>query len=91
MNKYTFEMGGKTYCRISKAAARKMYERGGGFLACPCNLRPGWPWHPEIHIYSEMVFTHGSTFDEIINYAEAMNCINNETGLYFAYYAEEDI
>lgn len=91
MNKYTFEMGGKTYCRINKATARKMYERGESLLACPCNLRPGRPWHPEVHIYGGMVSVYRSTFDEIVNYAEAMNCVNNETGRYFAYYVEEDI
>lgn len=91
MNKYTFEMGGKTYCRISKATARKMYERGGGFLACPCKLRPGWPWHPEVYICREMAFPYAGTFDKTIAYVTGMNCINSETGRYLAYYAEEDI
>lgn len=91
MNKYTFKMGGKTYYRISKAAARKIYERGEGFLACPCNLRPGAPWHPEVYICREMAFPYASTFDKTIAYVAGMNCLNNETGHYLAYYVAQDM
>lgn len=91
MNKYTFEMGGKTYCRISKAAARGYYDAGVAIFVCPCKLRPGAPWHPEVYICREMVFPYASTFDKTIAYVAGMNCINSETGRYLAYYAKEDI
>lgn len=67
MNKYAFEKDGKTYCRISKAAARGYYGAGTEILVCPCNLRPGAPWHPEVYICREMAFPYASTFDKTIN------------------------
>lgn len=91
MNKYTFEMGGKTYCRISKAAARGYYEAGVEIYACPCKLCPGGPWHPEVYVCREMAFPYASTFDKTIAYVAGMNCLNNETGHYLAYYVAQDM
>ena len=91
MNKYTFEKDGKIYYRISKAAARGYYETGVEIYACPCKLRPGGPWHPEVYICRKMASPYASTFDKTIAYVTEMNCINSETGRYLAYYAKEDI
>lgn len=91
MNKYTFEMDGKTYCRISKQTARGYYGAGVEILACPCNLRPGAIWHPEIYICREMAFPYASTFDKTIAYVTGMNCLNNETGHYLAYYVAQNM
>lgn len=91
MNKYTFEMDGKTYCRISKQTARGYYDAGVKILACPCNLRPGAIWHPEIYICREMAFPYASTFDKTIAYVTGMNCLNNETGRYLAYYVAQNM
>ena len=91
MNKYTFEKDGKTYCRISKQTARGYYDAGVEILACPCNLRPGAIWHPEIYICREMAFPYASTFDKVIDYVTGMNCLNNETGRYLAYYVAQNM
>ena len=91
MNKYTFEKDGKTYCRISKQTARGYYDAGVEILACPCNLRPGAIWHPEIYICREMAFPYASTFDKTIAYVTGMNCLNNETGHYLAYYVAQNM
>ena len=91
MNKYTFEKDGKTYCRISKQTARGYYDAGVEILACPCNLRPGAIWHPEIYICREMAFPYASTFDKTIAYITGMNCLNNETGHYLAYYVAQNM
>lgn len=91
MNKYSFELNGKTYCRVSKRSARKLFEAGAELYACPCNLRPGKPWHPEAYICREMAFPYVGTFDSVVNYIAGVNCINGETGRYLAYYAKEDM
>lgn len=91
MNKYTFEKDGKTYCRIGKAVARGCYEAGVEIYACPCNMRPGAPWYPEVYICREMAFPYANTFDKTIAYVTGMNCINSKTERYLAYYAKEDI
>lgn len=91
MNKYTFEKDGKTYCRISKAAAREYYETGVEIYACPCKLRPGGPWHPEVYICREMAFPYAGTFDKVTAYVAGINCINSETGRYLAYYVAQDM
>lgn len=86
MNKYTFEMGGKLYHRISKAQAKKQYLAGKYIIACPVNLRPDSFWKP-FAVLSDAV----SSFENAVNSCTYYNCINNETGHYLAYYAEEDI
>lgn len=91
MNKYAFEKDGKTYCRISKAAARGYYDAGVEILACPCNLRPGAPWHPEVYICREMAFPYASTFDKTIAYVAGMNCLNSEIGRYLSYYVAQNM
>ena len=91
MNKYTFEKDGKTYCRISKAAARGYYEAGAEIYTCPCKLRPGGPWHPEVYICREMAFPYAGTFDKVTAYVAGINCINSETGRYLAYYVAQDM
>lgn len=86
MNKYTFEMGGKLYHRISKAQAKKQYLAGNYIIACPVNLRPDSPWKP-------FAVLGGSdrSFENTANSCTYYNCIDSETGRYLAYYAEEDI
>lgn len=91
MNKYTFEKDGKTYCRIGKQAARGYYDAGAEILTCPCNLRPGSPWYPEVYICREMAFPYASTFDKTVAYVTGMNCLNNETGRYLAYYVAQNM
>lgn len=85
MNKYTFEMGGKLYHRISKAQAKKQYLAGNYIIACPVNLRPDSAWQPFTVLDD---FTRN--FENVVNSCTYYNCINSETGRYLAYYAKED-
>lgn len=86
MNKYTFEMGGELYHRISKAQAKKQYLAGNYIIACPVKLRPDSMWKPYMVLTD---FVDG--FEKAVNSCTYYNCINSETGRYLAYYAKEDI
>ena len=48
MNRYTWTENGFTFKRINKAQARRAYNNGLRVVVCPVNLRPGYPFHPEI-------------------------------------------
>lgn len=83
MRKYTFTEKGFTFERINKKFARIAYMNGLTIVVCPCNLRPGYPWYPEISISKKH---GGETFENVINAFECHNCINSETGHYSAFY-----
>lgn len=54
MNRYT--VNGLE--RVSKAQARRLFSANTTpIFACPCKLRPGGPWSPEI------MFPHGHGAD----------------------------
>jgi len=84
MNRYIIHNYDKNvvYERITKGAARKLFNSGGKIYICACNLRPGWPWYPEIWIDSSV----DSDFEKVVNAFTFYNCINNETGKYPSYY-----
>ena len=75
----------KNYSRISKAAARKLYQRGEEIYMLPCKLNPeGMYFNPMgLQIDEE----NGSAFDSVVNAAEYYNC-NYECGYYMAFYRE---
>lgn len=50
MRQYTFTENGFTFERVDKRQARKAYNNGLRVVVCPVNLRPGYPWHPEISV-----------------------------------------
>ena len=72
--------------RISKATARKLYNQGIPVYACPCKLRPGGPWSPEVMFPTDA----GRTFDQLVNAATFYNC-TPETGKYLAFYVAEGV
>lgn len=72
--------------RISKATARKLYNQGIPVYACPCKLRPGRPWSPEVMFPTDT----GRTFDQLVNAATFYNC-TPETGKYLAFYVAEGV
>ena len=84
MNRYIISDDVKKtrYERITKAAARKLFNNGGKIYICACNLRPGWPWYPEIWIDNSV----DPDFEKHVNAFTFYNCINNETGKYASYY-----
>jgi hypothetical protein len=91
MNKYQF---GKLV-RITKHAARRQWGKRNMVL-CPCNLRPGGPWHPELNVDAKRIaealastYEHerkSASFDAYVRNFEWYNCNNKETGLYTSFY-----
>lgn len=90
MKKYAFTRGGKTYCRVNKMTARKLYEQGVYLYTCPCNMRPENCYYRE-RICCKQLYPYGNTFDEIVAVVTGYNCFCKETGRYLAYYVEEGI
>lgn len=96
MNRYKFtSRHGQTFTRVSKAVAKKAYINGFVIALCPCKLRAGSPWNPELIIDRE---TRGcmtddtsaeNYFEKLLNAFEYYN-LNNETGKYTAFFIESD-
>lgn len=79
MNKYET----KTLKRISKRAARRVYDNGGELTIIACKLSPE-------NIYYNFGITtnktmYGATFEQLVNAYEFYNC-NYEYGYYAAFY-----
>lgn len=93
MRKYSYTENGFTFERIDRATARRAYINGLSVVACPVNLRPGEPYHPEtvLNRKNREQFTADeigvkNDFNNLINSFEYYNCINSETGRYTAFY-----
>lgn len=82
MRAYTWTENGFTFKRINKTQARRAYNNGLRVVVCPVNLRPGYPWHPEIIVSGKS----GTTFNEMLNAFIYYNIRDNETGKYPAFY-----
>lgn len=83
MNRYTIN----GLERVTKARARHLFAANiTPIFACPCKLRPGGPWSPEIMLPTDT----GRTFDQLANAATFYNC-TPETGRYLAYYVAEGV
>lgn len=73
--------------RISKAQARRIFTADATpVYACPCKLRPGDPWRPEVMLPTDT----GSTFDQLAAAATYYNC-NPAAGRYLAFYVAEGV
>lgn len=82
MKKYTYTDNGFTFERITKKKAKAAYDNGLYVILCPCNLRPGGVWHPEVRI----IKTDDRTFASVVNEFEYYSAINDETGRKAAFY-----
>lgn len=82
MRAYTWTENGFTFKRINKTQAQRAYNNGLRVVVCPVNLRPGYPWHPEISVSGKS----GATFEEMLNAFIYYNIQGNETGKYAAFY-----
>lgn len=76
----------RIYTRISKSAARHAYYENKNLVFCPVNLRPGWPYYPEIDLNLEKC--DGRIFEQTLNSFEFYNC-TAESGKYTAFYIVE--
>jgi hypothetical protein len=80
----------KEYRRVQKRVARKIYESGGIVYLCPCKLRPGEPWHPEVSVtLSDGTRYAPIAFDNAVDQFEFYNC-KGGAGSYAAYYVKGD-
>ena len=85
MNAYTFtDDNGINWRRITKTAARKVFESGERLVLCASNLRPFGPWHPEIEVTD--IRDHWSDFNTLVNEFEYYNCSHPGEGRYASFY-----
>lgn len=97
MNNYSFNHEGKTYNRVSKAAARKAYLKGLDIIIAACNIRPFnamYIGYAELNRKNREQFVTDDTgatndFTSQVNSFEYYNCNNSETGKYAAFYVQE--
>lgn len=85
MKQMEFEVNGKQYHRVSKPMARKAYRDGKAVMVCPCKLRPGTPWHPEVTVDTVI---DGNDFNKVVLWFETYNC-NAVAGWYASFYVTE--
>lgn len=71
------------YIRISKVAARKMYEQGQTFFMTPARFHPESPWGL---LYEVSDFS--KPFERLLNAFCYYNC-SNEAGRYPAFYIQK--
>ena len=72
--------------RISKAAAKKLYNNGEVFIIAPCKAALNTPWHIESEIDGKLCLSQGWSFEQFINNYIYYNCKNNQLGKYPAFY-----
>ena len=87
MNAYTFKKYGKTWRRVTKKAAERLYNDGQYIIIAACNLRPDICGMIEHKATPEAEYN--DRFNSIVAAFTWYNCINAETGRYLAFYAAE--
>lgn len=81
MNEYR----GNKFERISKTAAKKLYESGTEVYAAPCKMNPESIWFSPFGFQKDE--ENGAAFDNVVNAATYYQC-NYECGYYLAFYKE---
>lgn len=86
---------GELLVQISKRKARKLWGKADMSL-CPSNLRPGFPWRPNMDVFASEIsaklaseWEHerkAAAFDSYVASFEWYNCASSETGLYTTFY-----
>lgn len=92
MREYSFDLnpdgnGNESFDRVNAIKAKNAYENGELVVACPVNMRPGEPWHPELYLKKDK--EHPESFENVVNAVMYYNC-NNETGKYLAFYLSRE-
>lgn len=96
MTRYTFNIAGQRYTRISKNEARKRFNADQTFRICPVKMMPGGPFCMDMlvdpaHIKQERSLTPTyptleSLFDATVVEFCYYNANCHETGTYAAFY-----
>lgn len=81
MNEYR----GNRFERISKAAAKKLYEAGTEVYAAPCKMNPESVWFSPFGFQIDE--ENGADFQNVVNACTYYQC-SYETGRYLAFYKE---
>ena len=89
VRKMVFEDSGRSYVRVSKARARKLYDMGAEIVLCPSNLRPLGMWHPECRVQKADILVD-EDFDGVVRAFEFYNCSNAETGRNTNFFVEAE-
>ena len=74
MDNYTVD----GYKRISKAAARKLFDQGKTFYIQSCNMMPVNPWQSAMEIAPERYYEDNIPFDSMVNNYENYNTISDQ-------------
>ena len=82
MRAYSYTENGFTFERVNRKRARAAYNNGLRVILCPVNLRPGYPFYPEISISGKAPATFETQENAFIYY----NCTTAQAGKYPAYY-----
>lgn len=94
MIKRFYILDGVKYARVNRTKARNLFISGYPVLFCPCNLRPGRPWYPEIEFTLTQLDTsfeeRKNNFNKTLYNFMYYNC-NWESGLYVSFYASLEI
>lgn len=88
MNKITALDGNVRHNRVSKAAARKMWDAGRPVVFCPVKLYPFGGFRPSCMLQKS---DERPDFDTAVQDFVWYNCQLNETGFYPAYYVAEEV
>lgn len=81
MNEYR----GNSFERISKTAAKKLYEAGTEVYAAPCKMNHESIWFSPFGFQIDE--ENGADFQNVVNVATYYQC-NYECGYYLAFYRE---
>lgn len=80
-NRVMYDQNNRRFERVTRTTAERAYNNGLAVVACPVNLRPFAPWHPEAVLTRQ----EGETFAQAVNACSYYNC-NRESGRYLAFY-----
>lgn len=71
MREYTYTDNGFTFERVNKRKAEAAYKGNLKVILCPKNLRPGWPWYPEVCVSRKR--NDDRSWDSVLNEFEFYN------------------
>jgi len=94
MNQIQARDGNTMFKRVSKAAARKLYESGAPVVLCPVKLFPFGGFRPSFLVQRNKAEEESRAkygldvpgFNDVVQDFEWYNCNLNETGKYAAFY-----
>lgn len=84
MQQREFIIDSKTYVRVSKPTAIKLFKAKKKLYLLPCNASPHSPWNQ----FASITNDSDQSFEQQVNAFEYYNC-NSQMGKFAAYYVEK--